>query len=353
MFEDGAWDGGVIEISVDGGAWQDVEAAGGVFSSGYNGVIVTNDASPISTRNAYVNTGSGNETVSFGTSFVNQDVRLRFRLGSDAAAGAYGWEIDNVSFTGIQNRPFSMLVAETQNCGENNQAPVASVANASITADEQTLITLDASSSTDADSNTLSFTWSQLSGPMVNLAGANTAVATFTSPTVDTDTFLEFEVTVSDGQLESKAQVQVTITSVNQAPVASVSAASQTVNEGANVNLDASGSSDSDGDTLSYQWVQTSGPTVSLSNASSAQASFTAPQVNANTNLIFEVTVSDGSLESSASTTVVVRDTTTATPPPTTTPETGGGGGGGSLGWLSLLLLFCLRRYRMTVKPAA
>ena len=47
MFEygaDTAWDGGVMEVSIDGGDWMDVVEAGGVFSGeGYNGVI--NDGS--------------------------------------------------------------------------------------------------------------------------------------------------------------------------------------------------------------------------------------------------------------------------------------------------------------------
>lgn len=77
----------------------------------------------------------------------------------------------------------------------------------------------------------------------------------------------------------------------NQLPVASAGA-DQTVDEGEIVSLVGTGF-DSDGTITSYQWTQLSGPTVSISNANQAGASFTAPDVVAATNLVFELTVTD------------------------------------------------------------
>jgi hypothetical protein len=45
-----------------------------------------------------------------------QTIRLRFRIATDAAAGDYGWELDNLSVQGITNTPFSALVPETAVC---------------------------------------------------------------------------------------------------------------------------------------------------------------------------------------------------------------------------------------------
>jgi len=55
-------------------------------------------------------------TVSLGTTFANQAVRIRFRTGSDASGSAFGWEIDNLSFSGITNTPFQILVPDRGLC---------------------------------------------------------------------------------------------------------------------------------------------------------------------------------------------------------------------------------------------
>lgn len=67
-------------------------------------------------------------------------------------------------------------------------------------------------------------------------------------------------------------------------------------NEGTNVTLSAGLSSDADvGTTLTFTWRQVGGsPTVALTNATTVNASFTAPQVTFNQVLTFEVIVEDG-----------------------------------------------------------
>jgi K319L-like, PKD domain len=80
----------------------------------------------------------------------------------------------------------------------------------------------------------------------------------------------------------------------NRAPVANAGA-DQNVNELTLVQLNGSGS-DADNDTLSYSWMQTAGPAVTLSGADLAAASFTAPDVAAGApeTLTFRLSVSDG-----------------------------------------------------------
>ncbi len=77
----------------------------------------------------------------------------------------------------------------------------------------------------------------------------------------------------------------------NTAPVASAGP-DQSAAPGASVVLSGSGS-DAEGDPLAYQWSQISGPSVSLSGATSASAAFVVPASAGGQTLVFELEVSD------------------------------------------------------------
>ncbi|MYJ74549.1 MAG: hypothetical protein F4089_05355, partial [Gammaproteobacteria bacterium] len=81
----------------------------------------------------------------------------------------------------------------------------------------------------------------------------------------------------------------------------------QTVDPGERVTLDGSGSSDADGETLSFAWSQTAGESVSLEDADTAQATFTAPLQPGT--LTFRLEVADpGGATDADTATVTVRD---------------------------------------------
>ena len=116
-FEATGWDGGVIELSKDGGAtWVDI----GVGA--YNGSTNAFTTAPIgASRPAFVNRMAGwpnfaSVTRNLGTTYANQNVQIRFRVGADENTGAPGWQIDNISISGLTNTPFTALVPETAAC---------------------------------------------------------------------------------------------------------------------------------------------------------------------------------------------------------------------------------------------
>ena len=51
-----------------------------------------------------------------GLALAGKQVKLRFRIGTDAAAGAPGWDIDNIAVDGATNTPFSTWIADQTDC---------------------------------------------------------------------------------------------------------------------------------------------------------------------------------------------------------------------------------------------
>ncbi len=97
------FDGMVLEISINGGAYQDIITAGGSFvTGGYNGVISVNFGSPIAGRNAWTGNSGGwvTTTVNLPAAANGQPVRLRWRRASDSSVSGTGANIDGITITG-------------------------------------------------------------------------------------------------------------------------------------------------------------------------------------------------------------------------------------------------------------
>ena len=194
---------------------------------------------------------------------------------------------------------------------KDNAAPTAN-AGADQTVFENTTATLDASASSDPESQTLTYAWTQIGSPAVTLSSATAASPTFTAPAVEGDTPLTFSLTVTDSLGRPSAADTVTVTVANNTAPTADAGADQTVTEGVTVTLDASASRDAESSALTYAWSQTSGPTATLSSATAQKPTFTAPAVASNTDLVFSLTVTDpGGLVSAADTvTITVGDNT-------------------------------------------
>ncbi len=168
------------------------------------------------------------------------------------------------------------------------------VANAGIdqTVNEGVTVTLNGSLSSDGDNNILTYTWTAPTG--ITLSTLSTP--TFTAPDVTQDTQFTIKLIVNDGVSSSSPDfVIITVKKVNQPPVADAGT-DQIMNEGTLSSLDGSTSSDPDGDALSYLWTVPSG--ITLSSNTADKPTFTAPEVNADKDFRFTLTVNDGTANS-------------------------------------------------------
>ncbi len=209
------------------------------------------------------------------------------------------------------------------------QAPVASAGPDQVVA-SGAAVTLDGSASADPAGATLSYQWTQTSGPAVSLSGAAAVHPTFTAPTVPAgqpSAMLAFSLSVTSANgASTPSAVTVTVSPLpppNPAPVANAGP-DQAVSSGAAVTLDGSASHDPDAQAITYAWTQSSGPAVALSSASAVKPTFTAPTVasgSAPVTLVFSLVVTDANASSSpASVTVTVNPSGTSFPPPPGTP---------------------------------
>ena len=98
------FDGGVLELSTDGGnTFQDILAAGGsFFIGGYNRTISANRGSPIAGRQAWSGNSEGFITTVVDLPAVQTVSRLRWRMASDTTGSNEGWRVDNVNITWCQ-----------------------------------------------------------------------------------------------------------------------------------------------------------------------------------------------------------------------------------------------------------
>ena len=292
-----AWDGGVMEISIDGGDWTDVTAAGGTFLTGYNGTII--GFNPVlGDREGFIGLIDSRwiapEALTFADGVLNgKEVKFRFRIGSDGSVAAWGWNIDNVAFTNATNAtPFGSLMPDSGVCV--NRMPHVDSVTGPVNAEAGAPVTLTATS-IDHDGTDLSYRWQQTSGSAVIDVSSTRSTLTFDAPIQIADETYTFSVTVSDGELSSAArEISVNVMG-NSAPVVTTRQATASVKEQQSLALTVNGT-DAEGDDLSYQWMMNG---VAIDNQGTS-FDFMAPAVTADTEVVFSVTAFDGLSNSEA-----------------------------------------------------
>ena len=210
-----------------------------------------------------------------------------------------------VTDAGGNSESDTVLVRDTS----KNTLPIAS-AGPDLQVDLGKNLVLDGSGSSDADGDSLTYSWALMSGPVgstAKLNDANTASPNFT-PDVEGD--FVFQLVVSDGKSVSIPDVvMVHDTKRNLAPSASFSFGYNSANPytGQPITLNGTSSSDPNGDSLSYSWtlIPAMGSSAVLSGNGTATPQFT-PDIAGK--YVVALLVSDGSLSGSDSSFITVTD---------------------------------------------
>jgi hypothetical protein len=104
-------DGGVLEFSVDGGAWFDVTASGSgaaFATGGYNSTFATqgnpNTRNPLAPRACWTGAKPGFTQVAISLTdtgkYAGHSLRMRWRLATNSSTSSAGWYVDDITLNG-------------------------------------------------------------------------------------------------------------------------------------------------------------------------------------------------------------------------------------------------------------
>ncbi|MEM9102306.1 MAG: PKD domain-containing protein [Pseudomonadota bacterium] len=170
----------------------------------------------------------------------------------------------------------------------------------------QSVVTLDASGSQDADGDSLTYAWVLIEKPLASLTTLNNADSV--SPSFIPDEVGDYvvQLIVNDGVIDSDPDTVKVIAAVkpNGKPIANAGV-DQTVNLQQKVILDGSASVDPDGDALIYDWKlvsQPAGANTELDKANSVMPEFIPSVIG---QYVIQLIVNDGKINSDNDTVIV------------------------------------------------
>lgn len=196
---------------------------------------------------------------------------------------AYEWQADyQVLVTGIE---------------PDNSPPQVNAGGDQVAVMDQ-VVTL-AGDATDPDGFALAeLLWRQRSGPLVSLSDAGALQTTFTAPQVLVETVLEFELIADDPHGARVSDLcSIYLYPPQDHPIA-VAGSDQTVSSGSEVTLTGSAMASEGHDIDTYNWVPPADAdqrALNLTAVNTQEARFVAPDVDADTELVFTLQVTDTS----------------------------------------------------------
>ena len=189
-------------------------AATGALSVDFN--IVAGDATNGSDFN-----GATSGTVNWGAGDADPKT-IEYTINDDGTVEPDEFfEIELSNAVGGAVGSVSTLRVDILDGSGPNNAPNA-IAGPGFTVRTGDSVTLNGNASNDPDGDVLTYAWSQIEGPSVTLNNANAAIASFTAPSVSSDTLLRFLLQVTDARgLSDTSTANITVTSGSTAAIGS------------------------------------------------------------------------------------------------------------------------------------
>tara|TARA_R110002167_G_scaffold54939_2_gene156443 strand:- start:412 stop:2187 length:1776 start_codon:yes stop_codon:yes gene_type:complete len=184
---------------------------------------------------------------------------------------------------------------DTDTVDPDNVAPVASAGLDQSVYEGATVLL--PGSGIDEDGTVVLYEWAQLSGTEAAIVNPNSANTSVIIPGLTVAENMVFSLTVTDNAGASDTDTVTLYVYVeydesgNLKPVVDAGS-DQEVHIGQTVYLNGS-ASDLDGNVVSFQWVRQQGPAIDLSDATEAKATFTAPDVAEDTDIVLVLLATD------------------------------------------------------------
>ena len=194
---------------------------------------------------------------------------------------------------GVDSQSDEVIIVSTQ----GNAAPVA---NAGIDQNVNTtdIVELNASTSSDADGDSLTYLWNITSKPATSIAALSDTVIVNPTFEADLDGDYNISLVVNDGSVDSNMDtIIVTATTLNAAPVAHISV-DEFIATNLAITLDGSGSLDANSDSLTYLWNITSKPIGSTATFLDATVEYPELTVDLVGAYVVSLVVNDGTIDS-------------------------------------------------------
>ncbi len=137
------YDGGILEVSTNGGAtWTQVPAAN-LLAGGYTGAVSGSFSNPLGGLQAWCGptTQPYIQTIADVSAYAGQTVQFRMRIGTDTSVSRTGWDVDDVMVQSCQT-PTAVELSSVD--ATSSQAPVAPLAGLPLGALAATALALGA-----------------------------------------------------------------------------------------------------------------------------------------------------------------------------------------------------------------